>query len=82
MAEENKTIDEKFLSEPFEKLSQLPRKKEEISDVNVEEAEKLFADIIESVKKGDTITIAEYNLLSSIHKLYDCCLKVLKKGKR
>ncbi len=71
MAEENKTIDEKFLSEPFEKLSQLPRKKEEISDVNVEEAEKLFADIIESVKKGDTITIAEYNLLSSIHKLYD-----------
>lgn len=84
MAEENKTIDENLLSEPFQKLSRLPAEKEKIKDEHKEEAKKLFADIVESVKNGHAVTIAEYNLLSRIRMNYDfiAFLKTLKENER
>ncbi|MCM1323872.1 MAG: hypothetical protein NC218_06900 [Acetobacter sp.] len=69
MAEENKIIDEKKLSEPFEKLNNLPS--ENITNEHKAEAVKLFSQIVENVMNGHSVSIAEYNTLSRIHKVYE-----------
>lgn len=69
MAEENKTIDETSLSDTFKKLSQPLNGNP--ADTNNEEAEKLFAQIVEDVKNGHTVTFAEYIALENFGKVYE-----------
>ncbi len=69
MAKETKTIDEKSLSDNFQKISQLPAK--DLTDENKAAAEALFAQIVEQVKGGHTVTFAEYIALDNFGKTYE-----------